>query len=528
MSHDQKNMIDTIVSHVSVFSSDNMNTHQVLATITSAGGEPVEITTDVDPAMKFALDNKVEYDEEKDKKLRRKLDFYLMPVLMLLNVAMYMDKSALSTSAILGIRSALGMHGDQYSWGTSGFYLGYLAFELPASLLLQRFPLVKTLGVFAILWSLLLILHGAVKSYAGLMVLRVLLGMLESSINPALVMITGQYYRAGEQFMRTTLWFCANGLATIIMNCIGYAMVEYEDSYSIEPWRLNFYIIGAISMFIVILFVIHVPDDPSKAWFLNDEEKARLVERLRANQQGFGSKKVKPYQIKEALTDVVTWYYFLYGVSSDIPSGSLGSFGSILLNDDFGFTTKKSMLMKMPNGAIVAVGCPLFVWVGLKIWDSRMFVSVISTVFCILAACLLAFGQNNQTKLAGFYLQSLNPVSMVQCLSCFSSNTGGATKKAVMDAIFLIGYSAGLVIGPQTFIESQAPGYAGGKVAIVVCYAASLVFLLLIWWEYYRRNLKNEKNLQENPEIEKDAKNIDNIEFADLTDKENPLFRYTL
>ncbi|KAG7840703.1 hypothetical protein KL941_005423, partial [Ogataea angusta] len=129
-------------------------------------------------------------------------------------------------------------------------------------------------------------------------------------------------------------------------------MVKYADSYKVEPWRLNLFIIGAVSMVIGIAFVLYVPDDPSKAWFLDDEEKARLVERLRGNQQGFGSKQIKMHQIKEALTDVVTWYYFWYGVSSDIPSGSMGSFGSILLNDDFEFSVSKSMLMSLPSGAI--------------------------------------------------------------------------------------------------------------------------------------------------------------------------------
>ncbi|KAG7824880.1 hypothetical protein KL920_005432 [Ogataea angusta] len=175
--------------------------------------------------------------------------------------------------------------------------------------------------------------------------------MLESSINPAMVMITGQYYKADEH----------------------HGQVR---GFILEPWRLNLFIIGAVSMVIGIAFVLYVPDDPSKAWFLDDEEKARLVERLRGNQQGFGSKQIKMHQIKEALTDVVTWYYFWYGVSSDIPSGSMGSFGSILLNDDFEFSVSKSMLMNLPSGAIGFLGNPLFVWSCQKVWNSRMFISV--------------------------------------------------------------------------------------------------------------------------------------------------------
>ncbi|KAG7832307.1 hypothetical protein KL942_005437, partial [Ogataea angusta] len=61
--------------------------------------------------MKLAVAHKVEYDEKKDIALRRKIDFLLMPMLMLMVTGLYMDKSALSTSAILGIKEDLKMEG---------------------------------------------------------------------------------------------------------------------------------------------------------------------------------------------------------------------------------------------------------------------------------------------------------------------------------------------------------------------------------------------------------------------------------
>ncbi|KAG7759416.1 hypothetical protein KL911_000553 [Ogataea haglerorum] len=216
----EKKLMNAVTSRVTVFSSDELNTHNLVATITSANGGQVKVTSDVDMAMKLALEADVDYDEKKDKALRWKIDLFLMPALMILVTSFYMDKSALSTSAILGIQQFLDMKGEMYSWTTSAFYLGYLVFELPVSFLLQRFPLATTLSCFVILWSMVLILHGAVKSYAGLMVLRVILGMLESSINPGLMLITSQYYKVDEQFLRTSFWFCCSGIATILNNCI--------------------------------------------------------------------------------------------------------------------------------------------------------------------------------------------------------------------------------------------------------------------------------------------------------------------
>ena len=85
-----------------------------------------------------------------------------------------------------------------------------------------------------------------------------------------------------------------------------------------------------------------------------------VVQRIRSNQQGFGNHEIKKYQIIEALKDVRTWLYFLFTVSSNIPNGGISSFMSILLNSDFGYSSKETLLMGLPTGAVELVGCPLF------------------------------------------------------------------------------------------------------------------------------------------------------------------------
>ena len=98
----------------------------------------------------------------------------------------------------------------------------------------------------------------------------------------------------------------------------------------------------------------------------------------------------------------------------------------------------------------------------------------------------------------------------------------GHTKKITVNALFLIGYCVGNLVGPQTFIDNQAPDYAGAKIAIVVCGSVSLVCLIAIYISYYLENKKRDSL----PPV--DMSHIENYEFADLTDKENPNFRYAL
>ena len=241
---------------------DDKSKH-VLTTIVSPGGKEIEITNNVDVAMEFAIQHKGEFkqlDPVTDKRLLRKIDMYLLPILCLLYCFQFMDKLTTSYSAILGLREELGMVGDMYSWTGTSFYIGYLFFEFPASLLLQRFPVTKTVGAFIITWGTILALC-SVPRYPGFIALRTILGMLELSVTPAFAIITSQWYKKDEQFLRTACWFASNGFGTIIGLAIAYGLYGNQDSYSLPAWKLVFVVTGVLTIFLGNIFrKISVPE----------------------------------------------------------------------------------------------------------------------------------------------------------------------------------------------------------------------------------------------------------------------------
>lgn len=69
-----------------------------------------------------------------------------MPILAVSYMFQYLDKSALSLTAILGLREDLGVSGSQYSWANSVYYFGYLIASYPAAALMVRLPTGKTIA----------------------------------------------------------------------------------------------------------------------------------------------------------------------------------------------------------------------------------------------------------------------------------------------------------------------------------------------------------------------------------------------
>ncbi|CCH40784.1 putative membrane protein [Wickerhamomyces ciferrii] len=479
---------------------------------------------DADEAMGIALESKdlgIELDSKTTKKLIRKIDLYILPLIGFLYACQFMDKTTNSYAAVMGLKTDLGMKGDQYSWTGTAFYMGYLVFEFPANVLLQRFPLAKTTATFIFIWGVILCLH-AVPNYAGFISLRFLLGVFESSISPAMIILTSQWYPKEIQFQRTCFWFSCNGIGIIMGGAIAYGCSIHADSFSFEAWKLLFIVTGLMTIVLSIAFILHIPDTPSKAWFLKQDEKLMLVEIIRSNQQGFGNKHFKKHQFIETLKDPLTWLYFWYALSSNIPNGSLSNFGSILLSEDFGYNAFDSLLMNMPCGGVEFVGCIGLSMLAYKL--PRTIVSIMAGIISLFSSCLLAFVENNNNaRLAGYYLQYVYPLSMMCALSCFASNTAGHTKKISTTAIYFIGYCIGNLIGPQTF---TTPPYTAGKIVIVVCNLLSLLIIVATFFYYKYLNKKKDENLMSMSE--EDLKLFENSEFADLTDRENPKFKYSL
>lgn len=477
---------------------------------------------DVDLAYQLAQESHgIVVDEKTNRRLLWKTDRYVCPLLCLVYAIQFMDKVSNSGAAVMGLLEDLEMSTSMYSWTGTGFYLGYLVFEFPAALLLQRFPVVKTASVFIVIWGIIMCCHAAVHNYAGFEALRVMLGALESGITPAFVIITGQWYKREEQYFRTSIWFSFNGLGTILSTSMAYGIYQRQlhDALPIAGWRLIYAIMGGMTIFSGLLLGLHLPDTPAQAWFLSKQEKLEVVERIRDNKQGFGNRHFKWEQFREVFVDVRTYIMFIYVVAANIPNGSITNFSTILIKG-MNYSTSETLLLNMPSGGVELVGCILFGFFGRRLGVGLPVAIAGNLIFTLLAMCLLGFAKNNIAQMVGIWLFGASPVPYICLLSNISSNTAGHTKKVVSNAIFLIGYCVGNMIGPQTFKAEEAPTYTTAKVTMVVCAVIQVLTLvsLLVYYviENKRRNRRNE------------TLDIEDSEFADLTDKQNPEFRYVI
>jgi len=338
-------------------------------------------------------------------------------------------------------------------------------------------------------------------------------------------LITSQWYTKKEQGTRTGIWFSFNGFAQIFGGLVAYGIARGTDKHpaAIASWKIVFLLTGLLTVCVGIIFLFTVPDNQMNARWLKKEDRVLAIERIRINQQGVGNKHFKMYQLREAFLDPIPWAFFFYALIADIPNGGISNFFSQLITS-FGYTAEQSLLYGTPGGVVEIVTLIVGGYLGDR-FHNRILVASFGLLTSILGMALivgLPLGNNNG-RLAGYYLTQASPMPFVAFLSLISSNIAGYTKKTTVAAMYLIGYCVGNIIGPQTFRPKDAPRYVPAEITIIVCWVVCLGIMAFIYIWYRMQNAKKER-LRSDPHYVK----LENQEWLDLTDRENPEFVYTL
>ncbi|KAL5618058.1 hypothetical protein FOVSG1_000280 [Fusarium oxysporum f. sp. vasinfectum] len=455
----------------------------------------------------------IETSPELDKALRWKLDLRLMPLLCFTYALQSIDKNTISYAAVFGLREDLNLKGDEFSWTGGIFYLGYLIWEFPTSMFLQRFPINYFMSGTVIAWGAVLMAHGAVNSFTTLIVVRVLLGALEAAINPGTMLLFSMYYMRKEQPLRMGIWIGSAGMGYIIAGIASFGIGHVKSA--LPSWRVLFIIWGSITVAWGVILLFLLPGAPMRAKFLTPDEKARVVARVRGNGTGIENKHFKMAQFWEAMLDMKTWLLFLFALTSNSPNGGLSAFQGLIIKGA-GFSTLDTTLYQMPSGAVQLVACVLACWGASAIRNSRILIMLLGLVPFLAGVLGLYFLPHSDAyaRLACLWMSFSYTSTWTLSMSVSMANTAGHTKKITTNALLLIGYCLGNFVGPFFFKSNQAPQYELGVGMMFACIAIQVASLVTLWVLLWMRNRsRRELHTPENHQRAWEAGLLDETDF---------------
>ncbi|KAH8680802.1 major facilitator superfamily domain-containing protein [Xylariales sp. PMI_506] len=485
---------------------------------------------DVETAA-YATHEAIYIDDETNKNLFWTVNRRILACMLGTYFCQSLDKGTLGFASVMNIRADAGLVGQQYSWLGTILYMGVLVGEYPTNLLLQKLPVAKYLSVNVFCWGAVVACSAAANNFSSLMAVRFLLGVFESCVQPSFIILTGMWYTKKEQTTLTSLWYCMTGVQLMIGGIIAWGVSHFEG-HPIKSWQLLFLVLGLTTCCWAVFIGWWLPDSPMKAKCFNEDQKRLMIERVRANETGIQNKIWKRYQVVETVTDPVVWCYVMLNVTSTLIIGGLGVFSNLIIAS-FGFTYLQTQLLNIAQGAVtimVMVGsATLATWTNQTAWVMHAW-----TIPAIIGTAVIYSippnGSNSAGLLIAFYCTQFYLAEGNLIFSLISRNVAGQTKKSTTLALNFIFWAAGNMTAPQIFQATDAPRYKKGFTAHFCLYVLFNIILVALRLLLVRRNRSKRAAASDCTTSDKgsDEKIEHSHAFEDMTDQENPDFRYDM
>jgi MFS family permease len=178
------------------------------------------------------------FSEKQGAAIRRRIDWRLIPALGLMYGISLMDRKNVSNAAIAGMRKDLDLlQGYRYSTITLIFFVSYVIFQPPMTVLCRKIGPRLFLPGICLAWGVVIIGFGFVNSWTVMVGLRIILGVLEAGYFPGCVYLLSTWYRRYEVAKRYSVFYLIGMFSSALSGILAYGLMQMEGVQGIRGWR---------------------------------------------------------------------------------------------------------------------------------------------------------------------------------------------------------------------------------------------------------------------------------------------------
>jgi ACS family tartrate transporter-like MFS transporter len=262
----------------------------------------------------------------------KKAAWRLLPFLCLCYTVNFLDRVNVGFAA-LHMNADLGFSPSVFGAGAGSFFVGYILFEVPSNLALQRFGARLWIARIMISWGIVSTAMAFVHNETSFYAMRFLLGVAEAGFFPGMILYLTYWFPARELARIVSLFMAAVPLATVIGGPVSGALLQMDGLLGLAGWHWLFIIEGLPAVLLGVIVLFFLDDRPEEARWLSKEERKALSATLAAEAKA--TREVGYAELGQALTRprvlVLGLIYFcivtgLYGIGFWMPQ-VIQSFG---------------------------------------------------------------------------------------------------------------------------------------------------------------------------------------------------------
>ncbi|KAI1085177.1 major facilitator superfamily domain-containing protein [Whalleya microplaca] len=353
---------------------------------------------------------------ELEARLTKKIDWRLLPMIILMYILNYIDRNNIAAAKLAGLPEDLHLNPDssEFQTAVSILFVGYLLMQIPSNLFLNKIgkPALYLPGCM-IVWGIISAATAGVTNFGGLIAVRFWLGFVEAAYFPGCLYYLSCWYTRKELGLRIAMLYSGALISGAFSGLISAGITQnMNGTRGLGAWQWLFLIEGVITVGLAIVAIFILPDFPRTTTWLSEEEKAlaiwRLEEDIGEDDWIDSEHQTLWHGAKLAFADVKTYVLLvlLFGI---VASGSVTNFFPAVVKT-LGYSNVVTLLLTCPPYVLTVITTFINAWhadrTGERFWHITLPLCVALAAFILAAAT---------TSLAPRYVAMMLMVPGIYC-----------------------------------------------------------------------------------------------------------------
>jgi sugar phosphate permease len=288
-----------------------------------------------------------------------------MPAVFVTYSLAYLGRSNFGFGAAAGLAAALKITESRAAFLGSVFFLGYFLFQVPAASYATRKSATRLVFFALISWGVLSALTGVIREFWLLTLDRLLLGVAESLIFPAMLVLLTNWFTRAERSRANAILILGNPVTVTWMAAVTGYLIKAVG------WQMTFILEGIPSVLWAFVWVLVARDRPNDASWLSKESSAQLaatleMEQTSLPQSGSLSSALRIPGVVLLCVQYFFWSFGVYGLVLWIPemirSGSSRKIETVGLLSAAPFLLGVMLMLVVAYFSDRALNRKVFVW----------------------------------------------------------------------------------------------------------------------------------------------------------------------
>ncbi|KAI0097559.1 DNA-repair protein rad2 [Nemania sp. FL0031] len=481
----------------------------------SSHSEPKAVRTDGDDVD--VSENEGENFGVDEKKLVRKLDLHLIPLVMLLCEfgLIFVHSTApvnIGNARLYGLEEDVGLTPNQFQIAVSILFVTYLLFEVPSNLVLKPFGPQRYMAFIVFTWGVIALSTGFVQNFGSLVALRLLLGVFEAGLFPGLNVYLTFFYTKRELALRVGYLFVSAAIAGALGGLLAYGIGHLDGVRGMSGWRWIMILEGLPTILLGFVVLFFLPNDPEHAYFLTPEEK-KLMEVRHQRQYGFTQQFSKKDMIK-APKDWKVWVFCVAQFGADTMLYGYSTFLPTIIKGLGSWSTAEIQLLTIPCYALGAFSYMAIAYLSDRKHMRGVFCVTFGAISVIGYGLLLSNTSAGVHYFACFLIATGLYVIVGLPLAWLPNNSPRYGKRATANGMQLTIGNASGIMASFIYPSTEQPRYIRGNAVSLTLVGVAAIAHGFLWFWYARENRRRDEGL-----IKPEHANLTEDELAELGDE---------